>query len=387
MKTVAELKALRDVVIAGLGITKWNIYPDQEWYDFGSEAVLLALKDAGMEFKDVQVAFVGSTYQGVASGHQILAEIGKTAIPIINVENACSSSSSALRLAYQMVATELYDVVLAVGSEKQRHKGFIPSTAWRPWERMLGYNVQPASYAKETLRYIEEYGATIEDISLVTVKNRNNAVLNPNARFQQKVSLAEVMASRIVASPLRLLHCSPLADGAVAAIVCSKEKVKYKKKAVTIAAATLTSGMYGEGNCGRNSVKYPPDPNFVEISARQAYEVAGYGPEDMDVIQVYDAMSPAELWDIEQLGFCKPGEAHHLLRDGYFDLDGKLPSNTDGGLMGRGHPMGATALGQIYEIAMQLRGEAGKRQVPKVKIGLAHSLGAGPNSSVTILKK
>ncbi|MBN1367557.1 MAG: thiolase family protein [Dehalococcoidales bacterium] len=387
MKTIAELKALRDVVIAGVGITRWDIYPDQEWYDFGSEAVLRALKDAGLEYKDVQIAFAGSSYQGVSSGHQTLAEIGKTAIPVINVENACSSSSSALRLAYQMVATELYDVALAVGFEKQRYKGFIPSTAWRPWERMLGYNVMPASYAKETVRYMEEYGATIEDISMVTVKNRKNAMLNPNARFQQQVSLAEVMGSRLVSSPLRLLHCSPLADGAVAAIVCSKDKIQSKKKAVTIAAATLTSGMYGEGNCGRNSVKYPADPNYVEISARQAYEVAGYGPEDMDVIQVYDAMSPAELWDIEQLGFCKPGEAHHMLRDGYFDLDGKLPSNTDGGLMGRGHPMGATALGQIYEIVMQLRGEAGKRQVPKAKIGLAHSLGAGPNSSVTILKK
>lgn len=387
MKTVEQLKKMREVVIAGVGITKWNIYPDQEWYDFGSESVLLALKDAGMEYKDIQVAFAGSSYQGVGSGHQTLAEIGKTAIPVINVENACSSSSSALRLAYQMVATELYDVALAIGFEKQRHKGFIPSTAWRPWERMLGYNVMPASYAKETVRYMEEYGATIEDISMVTVKNRKNALLNPNARFRQQVTLREVMSSRLVSSPLRLLHCSPLADGAVAAIVCSKDKVKFKKKAVTIAAATLTSGMYGEGNCGRNSVKYPPEPNFVEISARQAYEIAGYGPEDMDVIQVYDAMSPAELWDIEQLGFCKPGEAHHLLRDGYFDLEGKLPSNTDGGLMGRGHPMGATALGQIYEIAIQLRGEAGKRQVPKAKIGLAHSLGAGPNSTVTILKK
>ena len=205
MKTVAEVKALREVVIAGMGITKWNVYPDQEWYDFGSEAVLLALKDAGIEFKDIQIAFAGSSYQGVGAGHQTLAEIGKTAIPIINVENACSSSSSALRLAYQMVATELYDVALVVGFEKQRHKGFIPSTAWRPWERMLGFNVQPASYAKETVRYMEEYGATVEDISLVTVKNRKNATLNPNARFQQPVTLAEVMASRLL--PLRCVYC------------------------------------------------------------------------------------------------------------------------------------------------------------------------------------
>ena len=387
MKTNQEMKNLREVVISGVGLTKFGVYPDAEWYDFGSDAVFMALKDAGIDFKDVQIAFTGSCYQGVSSGHKVLAEIGKTAIPIVNIENACSSSSSALRLAYQMVATELYDVVLAVGFEKQRQKGFIPSTAFLPWERNLGFNVQPAMYALEAVRYMEEYGITAEDFSLVTVKNRKNAALNPNARFQQPVSLEEVMSSRIVASPLHLLHCCPLADGAAAAVVCSRDKAKNKKKAVTIAASTMTSGAYGEDKINKTSVKYPASPGHVEISARQAYEISGYGPEDIDILQAYDAMAPVEFWNIEKLGFCKPGEAPHLLRDGFFDIDGKLPTNTDGGLMGRGHPMGATALAQIYEIVMQLRGEAGPRQVQKAKIGLAHSQGTGPNSVVTILKK
>ena len=387
MKSNQEMKDLREAVIAGVGLTKFSVYPDQEWYDFGSEAILLALKDAGIEFKDVQIAFTGSCYQGVSSGHKVLAEIGKTAIPIINIENACSSSSSALRLAYQMVATELYDVVLVVGFEKQRQKGFIPSTAFRPWERALGFNVQPAMYALEAVRYMEEYSVTADDFSLVTVKNRKNAALNPNARFQQPVSLEEVMSSRVVASPLRLLHCCPLADGAVAAVVCSRDKALYKERAVTIAASTMTTGAYGEENINKTSVKYPASPGHVEISARQAYEVSGYGPEDIEILQAYDAMAPVELWNIEKLGFCKPGEAPHLLRDGFFDIDGKLPTNTDGGLMGRGHPMGATALAQINEIVLQLRGEAGARQVEKANIGMAHSQGAGPNSVVTILKK
>ena len=387
MKSAEEMKALREVAIAGIGLTKFGVYPEQEWYDFGSEAVLTALKDAGLEFKDVQIAFTGSCYQGVSSGHKVLAEIGKTALPIINVENACSSSSSALRLAYQMVATGLYDVVLAVGFEKQRQKGFIPSTAFRPWERSLGFNVQPAMYALEAIRYMEEYGVTDEDFSLVTVKNRKNAALNPNARFQQPVSLEEVMSSRVIASPLHLLHCCPLADGAAAVVVCSRDSVKFKKKAVTIAATTMTTGAYGEDNFNKSSVKYPPAPGHIEISAQQAYEMAGCGPEDIDVLQAYDAMSPVELWDIEKLGFCKPGEAPRLLRDGYFDIGGKLPVNTDGGLMGRGHPMGATGLAQVYEIVLQLRGEAGPRQVPKAKMGMAHSQGAGPNSVVTILKE
>jgi acetyl-CoA acetyltransferase len=387
MKTNAEMKALREVVIAGVGITKFGVFPDQEWYDFGSEAVLSALKDSGMEFKDIQIAFTGSCYQGVSSGHKVLAEIGKTAIPIINIENSCSSSSSALRLAYQMVATELYDIVLAVGFEKQRQKGFIPSTAFRPWERSLGFNVQPAMYALEAVRYMEDYGISAEDFSLVTVKNRKNGALNPNARFQQPVTLEEVMSSRVIASPLHLLHCCPLADGAAAAVVCSRDKLKLKKKAVTIAASTMTSGAYGEDYINKTSVKYPPSPGHIEISAQQAYEASGYGPDDMDVLQAYDAMAPVELWNIEKLGFCKPGEAPRLLRDGYFDIGGKLPTNTDGGLMGRGHPMGATALAQVYEIVMQLRGEAGPRQVAKARIGMAHSQGSGPNSVVTILKK
>lgn len=388
MKTTEEIKALREVVIAGIGITKWSIYPDQEWYDFGSEAVLLAMKDAGMEFKDIQTAFCGSCYQGVSSGHKVLAEIGKTGIPIINVENACSSSSSSLRLAYQMVTTGLYDVALAVGFEKQRQKGFIPSTAYRPWERALGFNVQPATYALQTVRYMEEFGVSVEDFSLVTVKNRRNATLNPNARFQQPVTLDDVLNSRMIATPLRLLHCCPLADGAAAAIVCSKDKVKQKRKAVTIAASTMMTGTYGEENISRSSAKFPSSPaHMIELVAQQAFEIAGCGPEDIDVLQAYDAMSPGEIWDIEKLGFCKPGEAPHLLREGYFDIDGKLPVNTDGGLMGRGHPMGATGLAQIIEIATQLRGEAGQRQVPKAKIGMSHSLGTGPNSVVTILKK
>lgn len=388
MKSIEDVQALREAVIAGVGITKWGIYSDQEWYDFGSEAVLMALKDADFEFKDIQIAFTGSCYQGVSSGHKVLAEIGKSGIPIINIENACSSSSSALRLAYQMVAAELYDIVLAVGFEKQRQKGFIPSTAYRPWERALGFNVQPATYAMEAVRYMEEFGATVEDFSLVTVKNRKNSAMNPNARFQQPVLLDDVMHSRVIASPLRLLHCCPLADGAAAAVVCSKDKVKSKRKAVTIAASTMTTGSYGEDNISETSAKFSSKPGqLIELNARQAFEIADCGPYDIDILQAYDAMSPGELWDIEKLGFCKIGEAPHLIREGYFDIDGRLPVNTDGGLMGRGHPMGATGMAQIVEIVTQLRGEAGQRQVPKAKVGMAHSLGTGPNSVVTILKK
>ncbi|GAB6274382.1 MAG: thiolase family protein [Peptococcaceae bacterium] len=383
-----QLNEMREVVVGGIGITKWGFYENAEWYDFGSEAILNALKDAGMEWKDIQAAFCGSVYQGTGSGHQAIKEIGLTGIPIVNVENACSSCASAFRLAYQTVAAEIYDIVLAVGMEKMP-RGPIPSTAFRPWELKLGFNVQPANYANIAVQYMEKTGATIEDFSMVTVKNRRHGILNPNARFQKPVTLEEVLNSRLVATPLHLLHCCPLADGAAAFILCSKNKLKSKHKAVTVAASTLTSGVYGEGYPPADltpSLKYPAAMSLTELSAKQAYEIAGCGPENIDVVQAYDTMAPAELWDLEELGFCKPGEAPHLLREGVFDLNGRIPVNTDGGLMSRGHPLGATAGGQIYEIVLQLRGQAGPRQVKDAKVGLAHAMGAGPNSAVTIFK-
>ena len=381
---------MRQVFIAGVGLTRFDTYdgqqgrPRKEFYDLGSEAILKALKEADMSWKEIQAAFCGSVYCGTASGHQTIEKIGMTGIPIVNVENACSSGSSAFRLAYQSIAAEIYDVVIAVGFETMP-RGLIRSTAWPEWQRKMGFNVQPASYAMAAVRYMEETGATEEDFARVTVKNRKNGALNPFARFQKPVTIEEVLTSRMVAKPLRLLHACPLADGGAAVILCCKDKLKSKEKMVTVAASVLTSGTYGHVY-GGGSVKIHT-PDTVEISVKQAWEMSGYGPEDMDVVQAYDTMAPGELWDLERMGFCAKGEAPRLLREGFFDLNGKLPVNTDGGLMSRGHPLGATALAQIIEIYRQIRGEAGPRQVEGAKIGLAHAMGAGPNSSVVILKR
>ena len=241
-----NLNSMRKVFVAGAGLTHWGFFPDQECYDLGSEAIFNALSDAQMEWKDIQAAFCGSVYQGTGSGHQAIKEVGLIGIPIINVENACSSGGSAFRLAYQMVAAEIYDVAIAVGMEKMP-RGPIPSTAFRPWELTSGFNVQMANYANETVEYMEETNATTEDFARVTVKNRSNGALNPNARFQKKVTLEEVLNSRMVATPLQLFHCCPLADGAGAVILCSEKMLKNKTKAVSVAASVLTSGVYGEG--------------------------------------------------------------------------------------------------------------------------------------------
>jgi len=374
---------MRKVMIAGVGLTRFDRYDGEkgresrEYYDLGSEAIITALKDADMQWPEIQGAFCGSVYCGTGSGHSVIEKVGLTGIPIVNVENACSSGISALRLAYQLVGSGVYDILIAMGFESMP-RGPIKSTAWPLWERLMGFNLQPASYAMRALRYMEETGATEEDFARVTVKNRKNGTLNPNARFQKEVTMEEVMESRPIASPLRFLHACPLADGGAAMIVCSEDKLKNKEKAVSIEAAVLTSGTY---NSARVS-----NPEPVPLSAQQAFEMAGVGPEDMDVVQAYDTMSPGELWDLELLGFCKKGEAPGLLRDGYFDIHGQLPVNTDGGLMSRGHPLGATAIAQCIEIYQQIRGEAGPRQVPNAKIGLAHAMGAGPNSGVVILK-
>jgi len=384
------MRKLRDVVVAGVGLTRFGSYdgekgrPYKDFYELGSEAIRQALGDAGISWPDIQAAFCGSVYCGTASGHQTIARIGLTGIPIVNVENACSSGSSAFRLAYQSVGAELYDVAIAVGFEKMP-RGFIKSTSWPEWQRMMGFNVQPADYALETVRYMEECGVTIEDFSMVTVKNRKNGALNPLARFQTPVTMEEVLSSRMIAKPLRLLHACPLADGGAAVILCSREQLKSKNRVATVAASVLTSGTHGHAKGGGSVLVHTP--SNVEISAQQAWEESGYGPGDMDVVQAYDTMASSELWDLEKMGFCGKGEAPRLLREGAFDISGTLPVNTDGGLMSRGHPLGATALAQIIEIYKQIRGEAGPRQVPGAMIGLAHVMGAGSNSGVVILKR
>jgi acetyl-CoA acetyltransferase len=379
------IKAGREVAIAGIGMIPWRRYDDREVHDFSADAVLQALEDSGLDWADIQEAFCGSVYQGTCAGHQVLKEIGLTGMPIINVENACSSGTVAFLLAYQAIAAGLYDVVLAVGFEKMP-RGPIPSTAFRQFELQSGFNLQPANYANRTVFYMEETGLTLEDMARVTVKNRQNGAMNPLAAYQKPVTLEEVMESRMIASPLRLLHCCPITDGAAAVILCRPDRLKNQKPQVSVVAAALASGVFG-GDDASPSLKFPPELDIVELSAKRAFEMAGCGPGDIDLVQAYDTVAPSELWNLEKLGFCGKGEAVKLLREGELEINGRLPVNTDGGMMSRGHPLGATGLGQIYEIVTQLRGEAGVRQVPEAKMGLTHTRGAGPNSVVTILKR
>jgi acetyl-CoA acetyltransferase len=375
---------MKTVVVAGVGMSKFGRYPEKDYRELGLEAVTNALKDADFSWNDIGAVFCANAHSGLGVGHNIAAQIGKTGIPIVNVENACSGGASAFRLCYQSVAAGLYDVCLAIGVEKTP-RGLLNDTSWPEHERDMGFNVQPANYALEIQRHMEEYGSTVEQFAMVTVKNRRNGVLNPYAGFQKEVSIEEVLNSRMIASPMRLLMCCATGDGAAAAILCNTAKLKDKNRKVIVAASVLTSETYGNVK-GAGSVRIH-NPDRTEIAAKQAYEMAGCGPQDMDLAEVYDTMSSSELTSAEKLGLCEKGAYGPLLEKGIFDLGGKLPVNTSGGLMSRRHPLSATAIAQIAEIVWQLRQEAKSRQVMNARIGMTHCLGAPGNCAITILKK
>ena len=383
---------MREVAIAGIGLVKFGRYdgqkgrPYKDIYELGAEAITKALKYADMEWKDIQVAYGASMFGGLGVPNQCTSRLGMPGIPITTVEGACTSSQQGMRQAYLDISNGLYDVGLAFGVEKIP-PGLIADTLAPVWMLMMGFNL-PGMYAIETMRYMEDTGATEEDIARIAVMERKNAIMNPNAFWYQgpEITVEEVLKSRMISSPIRFLMATANADGAAAAIVCSKDKLKSKARMVTIAASAHATAPYGYNVLGMSSHE-KVNPKCTEIACKELWEKSGYGPGDMDVIQLYEAMASGFLWDAEDCGFCKPGETAKLVREGYFERGGKMPANTDGGLMGRAHPTGATGLAQIIELYLQLRGEAGPRQVPGAKMAFNHCHGGGPNGLCHILKR
>jgi acetyl-CoA acetyltransferase len=387
--------SMREVAIAGVGLAKFGRYdgkkgrPRKLYPELGSEAITKALRYANMEWKEIEAAYGGTYYGGLAGTHQCVERVGLTGISIVNVYSG-HSSEAALRLAYTRVALGVHDVVLAVGAETLP-PGLLDNQAMPAWMRTMGLDVLPAEAACSAVRYMEDYGATVEDFARVSVMERKNASVNPNAFWYRgpEPSVNEVLHSRMIASPLTLLMTCANADGASAVIVCSKDKLKSKQKMVTIGSLVQTSATYGTAPSGGSvsiSTKVK-NPDCVELAAKQTWETSGYGPKDMDIIQVYDPFSPSFLWNVEKCGFCKRGESPHLVKEGHFAVGGKMPANTDGGILGRGHPTGATGIAQVAEIFFQLREEAGPRQVTGAKIGFAQGGGPGPQAVMTVLKR
>ena len=377
----------REVVVAGVGLHPFGRFPEKDLSTLALGAVAPALKDAGVRWKDIPIAYFGHVYyQGMSLGETTLSKLGLTGVPIVNVENACSSGSTAFWQAYWSIASGLYDLALAFGAEKVP-RGPVTVTAEDSPERYIGADHMMAGYALRARRYMEETGAPATALAQVSVKARRNAALNPYAHRKDTYTVDEVLGSRLVADPLTLYQCCPTSEGAAAAVLCARDALgRYgidQARAVTVAAAVLTSGQYN----GQGADHSAFSPYRTEPAAVKAYELAGLGPEDVDLVQVHDAATIGELQQLEALHLAPFGEAWQTTVEGRTALLGDIPTNTDGGLLAMGHPFGASGIRMIHETVTQLREEAGPRQVANPKVGLAQCSGAGDITTVHILVK
>jgi acetyl-CoA acetyltransferase len=379
---------MREVCVIGVGIHKFGRFPDKTFVDLGAKATLDALKDAGVNWKEIQVAYCGSVYSGSGAGSNMLAEVGLSGIPIIGTEAACAAGGIAFNLGYQAVAHGQYDMVLAVGFEKMP-RGFIVSPRFQEWERNMGLGVNPIWMGLAAQRHMAEYGTTVGQFAKVSVKSHKNGALNPNAMYQKPLSYEEILNSPLVCDPLRLLMLCAPNEGAAAVVLCSKEKAsQYTSKPVTIAASEIKSSLHEtDRNLGMKYAGKIRRPTVISRVARAAYEKAGIGPENLSFVELQDTDVASEIIYSEELGLCKEGEGGRLIDEGVTEINGRIPVNVSGGLLSKGEPVGASALGQIHEIVLQLRGEAGARQVNNARIGLGHVYGGGGYSCVTILKR
>lgn len=399
---------MRDVSVIGAGMVKFGKYLDTSMKVLGRDAVNNALASAGATSRQIEAAVVGNAMAGLVTGQEcvrgqvVLREMGIGGIPIINCENACASSATAFHLAWLYIASGMYDVVLALGMEKLYHQDKKKSFAAigsavdvELMQKMIadmnaqqeklkaervarGEAPKPGSgagesrsmfmdfYAAGAREHMRRYGTTKEQFARVAVKNHYNGSLNPHAQYQEVCTLEDVMNSPVVAEPLTRLMCSPIGDGAAAAILCASSIAnRFTSQPVKVLTSMISSG----------TDRQPGEPGIVQRVSRQAYEKAGVGPQDIGVIELHDASAPAELMTYEELGLCKPGEGGRLIDEGASEINGRSPVNPSGGLLAKGHPVGATGVAQICEIFWQLRGEAGKRQVNNPRIGMTENGG------------
>lgn len=405
---------MRNARVVGAGMTRFGKFLDRGLRDLSEEAVRNAIEDAGVEKKEIQAAYVSNSVAGLITGQEtirgqvVLRNSGLMGIPIVNVENACASASTAFHLGWMSVASGQYDCVLALGVEKlsdpdkakslRAFNAAVDVSELAAIEKRLGRGGEeakgrslfmdlyltmlnyeaPANRSAQDLsseggsassaagQTREQEGMTREHMALISVKNHYHGSLNPYAQYREEVTVEQVLQSKSVVGPLTVLMCSPIGDGAAAVLIVSEEFARGKGlKGPRVDASVLVSGR------GEDRVMQPS----TRRAAAKAYEMAGIGPEDVHIAEVHDAVAPAEIGIYEDLGFCHPGDGAKLVEDRETWLGGKLPVNTSGGLLARGHPIGATGLGQIVEIIWQLQGKGGKRQVENCKVGLTQNGG------------
>ena len=387
---------MRSVSIIGIGLTKFGEHWETGFRELIVEAAAKAVADAGIEGKEIQALYGGVMASGRLMGQEhigaLLADqLGMNPLASTRVEAACASGGVAVRSGYLAVASGMYDVVAVGGGEKMTEVSTedvataLGGAGDQEWELFNGATF-PALYALMARRHMREYGTTAEQMAAVAVKNHSNGALNPLAQYQREITVEDVMKSGYVASPLKLLDCSPITDGAASVILCATEKLKEhapKAEAVEIIASTQASDTLALAQRASMS-----EVASTKVAVNEAYVRAGVGPKDIDVAEVHDCFTIAEIMAIEGLGFFPKGKGGKASEDGETALNSTISINTSGGLKAAGHPIGATGIKQVSEIVLQLRGQAGKRQVNDAKVGLTQNVGgSGATSVIHILRR
>ncbi|WP_349903431.1 thiolase family protein [Parafrigoribacterium humi] len=360
------------VSVVGASMIPFGKHRDSSYAGLAVPAILGALESSGVSRESIGAVFCGHTYGGMLTGQRIAKDVGIGGIPVVNVDNACSSGASALHLAVQYVAEGRSDAVLVIGVDKLTQFGGGPlPLITEDWEVQQGM-VLPALYAMRARRYMYEHGVASSDLARVSVKARKHGALNPYAQLRKETTVEEVLGSRPIADPLTLFQCCPTGDGAAAVVVVSDDfRARLGVPSIKVLASILHSGQVTGGF--RDMIR----PDISYDSARDAYEAAGVGPSDLDLVELHDAYSIAELVYCEALGLCAEGEAVGFLKDGSSTFGGKVVVNPSGGLLAKGHPVGATGVAQVVEMFWQLTGQADARQVEKARLGLTHVTGGG----------
>jgi acetyl-CoA acetyltransferase len=375
---------MRDVVVIGAGLHRYGVFRDKSLSDLGTEAIRGALDDANMRWDDIEAAYCGTFRPGLLAGHQICNTMGLTGLAITNVENASASGSSAFREAFLAITSGAHDIVLALGVDKTKVRSPVQSPEKTAEKKRQGTeseeNLPVRFFAAIAQQHMTDYGTTRAQLAQVSVKSHYNASLNPFAHFQTAVTIEEVHQARMVADPLTVLHCCPWDEGAAAAILCAEDIAgKYTDKACPTVVSSVLKSTLADG-----------DPLFTltQRSAELAYEEAGVGPTDLDLIELHDAFTIEEILYSEALGLCARGDGGRFVEDGTTSLTGNHPINSSGGLISMGHPIGPTGVGQVAEILWQIRGECGQRQIRKpVNLAMAHMVGAGGVCVIHLFKR
>jgi len=378
---------MTDVYIKGIDMIKFGRFPAENVSQLGAKAALMALDDAGLSIKDIQALYCGNLQQANGMvGQRILGEIGQTGISVVNCANACATGATAFREAWLSIKAGVFDIVLAVGVE-QMGKGLLGTErigSGIPKEGLLGSNTMPAIFAEAGMEHSRKYGTTFKQFAKVSVKNHYHSTMNPKAMYRIETPLEEVMNSEMIAYPNTKLMCSANVDGAAAVVLVSEKKVREMGpgRSVRVKASVLTSDPFTD----RNQVM--PDINLLSRNAvKQAYETSGIEPRDIDLVELHDCFATAEILHYENLGLCGEGEGGRMIDEGEVALGGRIPVNVSGGLLSKGHPLGATGIANICEVSAHLRGEADRRQVIGARVGLTHVIGLGSACGIHILEK